>query len=177
MSRSLRPLDSITHHRRVQAWNIRLYCYLCIVLVGLQYRWATSSGCCLILAQRESRICTSMYSSGLFLISSGTISWNMHHGEPTTCIKFINFHKKSRQNLRQQICRKVLFKSIQLDLDQNQGWLGCVGTKWCDEFGITNFSLALSGWATSFEFRSHRVNEAIIVFGLDEYSTHWQQNA
>ena len=84
-----------------------------------------------------------------------------HYGEPTTCIKLINFHKKSRQNLRQQICRKVLFTSIQLDLDQNQGWLGCVGTKWCDEFGITNFSLALSGWATSFEFRSHRVNNRL----------------
>ena len=29
-----------------------------------------------------------------FLISSGIITWNMHNGEPTTCIKFINLHKK-----------------------------------------------------------------------------------
>ena len=147
--------------------------------MGLQRRWSTPIGCCLILADRESRICTSMYSNGLFLISSGTIMWNMHDGEPTTCIKFINLHKKSRQSLGQQICRKALFTSIQLDPDHNQWWLGCVGTKWCDELGITNFSLVLSGWATSFDFRSHLVNATIIVFVLgqyDDYSTHWQQN-
>ena len=46
------------------------------------------------------------------------------------CIKFINLHKKSRQSLRQQICRKALFTSIQSDSDQNQEWLMCVGTKW-----------------------------------------------
>ena len=96
--------------------------------MGLPRRWSTPFG-----------ICTSMYSSGLFLISSGTIAWNMHDGEPTTCIKFVNLHKKSRQCLRQQICPKALIISIQLDPDHNQGRLGCVGKKWCDELGITNF--------------------------------------
>ena len=86
-----------------------------------------------MLAERESRICTSMYSSGLFPISSGIITWNMHDGEPTTCTKFINLHKKSRQNLRQQICRKAPFTSIQSDPDQNQAWPGCVGKKWWDK--------------------------------------------
>ena len=33
------------------------------------------------------------------------------------------------------------------------------------KFGIRNFLLAISGWATSFDFRSHLVNEAIILFG------------
>ena len=85
----------------------------------------------------------------------------MHDGEPTTCIKFINLYKKSRQNLRQQICRKPLFTSTQSDPDRNQEWLGCVGTKWRkDKFGITNFSLAL------FDIWSHIANEAMIVFGL-----------
>ena len=150
------------------------------ILVGLQRRWSTPFGCCLILTERESRICTSMYSSVLFLISSDTIAWNMHDGEPTTCIKFNDLHKKFRQSLRQQVCRKAFFTSIQLYPDHNQGWLGYVGTKWCDQLGITSFSLALSGWATPFVFRSHLVNEAIIVFVLgqyDDYSTHWQQNA
>ena len=90
----------------------------------------------------------------------------MQDGEPTTCIKFINLHKKSRQSLGKQICFKALFISIQSDPDQNQEWLGCVGTNWWDKFGITNFLLALSGWATPFDFRSNLVNEAIIVFGL-----------
>ena len=134
--------------------------------MGLQCRWSTSSGCCLILAEMESRICTPMYSSGSLPISSGTITWNIHKVEPTTCIKFINLYKKSRHSLRQQICRKVLFTSIQSDTDQNQEWLGCVGKKWWDKFEITSFLLALSGWAISFDFRSHLVNEAIMVFGL-----------
>ena len=113
-----------------------------------------------------------------FPISSGTITGNMPDGEPTTCIKFNNLHKNSRQSLRQQICHKALFVAIQSDPDQQQ--LGCVGTKWWDKFGITNFPLALSGWAMSFDFRSHIANEAIIIFGLGtygEYSTHWQQNS
>ena len=103
------------------------------VLVGLQRRWSTSSGCCLILAERESRICTSIYSSGLFPISSSKLTWNMHDGEPTTCTKFINLHKKSRQSWRQQICRKALFTSIQSDPHQKREWLGCVGTNKSDE--------------------------------------------
>ena len=94
-------------------------------------------------------------------------------------VKFINPHKKSRQSLRQKICRKALFTSLQSDPDQNQEWLVWVVTKWWDKFRITNFSLALSGWATSFDFRFHLVIEAIIVFGLGTYqnSTHWQPNA
>ena len=36
-------------------------------------------------------------------------------GKPTTCIKFINLHKKSRQNLRKQICHKALFASMLSD--------------------------------------------------------------
>ena len=76
-----------------------------------------------------------------FPISSGIITWNMHDGEPTTCIKSINLHKKSRQSLRQQICRKVLFASIQSDPDQNQEWLGCVGSKWWDKFSTKNLSI------------------------------------
>ena len=48
--------------------------------------------------------------------------------------------------LRQQICCKVLFAAIQSYPDQNQNWLLCIGTKWYDKFGITNFSSALSGW-------------------------------
>ena len=63
--------------------------------MGLQRRWYTSSGGCVIVTERESRICTSMYSSGLFPISSGTITWNMYDGEPTTCMKFIKLHKRS----------------------------------------------------------------------------------
>ena len=148
--------------------------------MGLECRWSTFSGCCPILAESESRICTSTYSSGILPISSDTITWNMPDGEPIGCIKFTNLHKKSRQILRQQICRKALFASIQSDPDQNQEWLGRIGTKWWDKFGITNFSSAARGWATSFDFRSHLANEAIIIFGLgtcDEHSTHWQQNA
>ena len=94
----------------------------CNVLVGLQRRWSTSSGFCLILAERESRICTSMYSVDFLLILSGTITWNMNDGKPTTWMKFINPHKKSRQNLRQQICRKAILS----DPDQNQEWLGAL---------------------------------------------------
>ena len=90
------------------------------------------------------------YSSGLFPITSSTITWHIHDGEPTTCIKFINLHKKSRQSLRQQICHKVLFTSIQADPDDTHEWLGCVGTKWWDKFGIINFPLALSGRVTIF---------------------------
>ena len=99
--------------------------------------------------------------------------------ETSSCIKFINLHKKFRQSLRQQICRKALFTSIQSDPDQNHEWLEWVGTMWWDKFRITNFSLALSGWATSFDFRFHLVIEAIIVFGLGTYanSTHWKPNA
>ena len=147
--------------------------------MGIQRRWSTFSGRCLIFAERGSRICTSMYSTGFLLISSDTITWNMPDGEPTACIKFTNLHKISRQRLRQQICRKVLLASIQSDPDQNQEWLGGINTKWWDKFGITNFPSALSGWATSFDFRLHLANESIIIFGLgiyDEYSTHWQQN-
>ena len=40
------------------------------------------------------------------------------------------------------------------------------------KFGIRNFLLALSGLATSFDFRSHLVNEDILLFG----STWWIQN-
>ena len=79
----------------------------------------------------------------------------MHDGESITCLKFINLHKKFRQNLRQQICRKALFASILSDPDQN------------------------SGSPTSFDIWSRIANEAIIVFGLgtyDEYSTRWQQS-
>ena len=43
------------------------------VLMGLKFRWCTFSGSCLILAERESMICTSMYSSGFLPISSDTI--------------------------------------------------------------------------------------------------------
>ena len=148
--------------------------------MGLQCRWSTFSGCCPILAERGSRICTSMYSSGILPIPSDTIMWNMPNGEPTDYRKFTNLHKKSRQILRQQICHKALFASIKSDPDPNQEWLGRIGTKWGDTFGITNLSSALRGRATSFDFRSHFANEAIIIFGLetcDEHSTHWQQNA
>ena len=148
--------------------------------MGQQRRWSTFSGCCLIVAERESRICTFMYSSGFLPISSNIIKWNMLNGEPTACMKLINLHKKSRQRLRQQICRKALFGSIQSDVNQNQEWLGCIGTNWWDNFGITNFSSALSGWAASLDFRSHFANESIFIFGLGtcgEYVTRWQQNA
>ena len=108
-------------------------------------------------------------------IISDIITWNMLDGEPTACIKFTNLYKKSRQRSRQQICRRAPFASFQSDPDQNQVWLGCIGAKWWDKFGITNFSLALSRWATSFDIISHLANEAIITFGhgtCDEYSTH-----
>ena len=52
-------------------------------------------------------------------------------------------HQTSQEiqtSLRHQICRNALFTSIQSDPDQNQEWLGWVGTKWLDKFGITNFS-------------------------------------
>ena len=91
--------------------------------------------------------------SRFFLISSGTITWNKHDGEPITRIKFINLHNKSRQKLRQQICRKALFASILSDPDQNQEWVGCVGTKWRldkDKFWIIKFSSVLSSSPTSF---------------------------
>ena len=78
----------------------------------------------------------------------------MPNGEPNDCMKFTNLHKKSRQILRQQICHKALFASIQSDPDPNQEWLGRIGAKWGDKFGITNFTSALGGWATSFDFRS-----------------------
>ena len=61
--------------------------------MGLQHRWSTFSGCCLILAERESRICTLMYSSGFLPISSNIIKWNILNGEPTVCMKLINLHK------------------------------------------------------------------------------------
>ena len=92
--------------------------------MGLQCRRSIFSGCCLIFAERDSRICTSMFSTGILLISSDTIMGNMPDGEPTACIKFTNLHMISRQRLRQQICRKMLFASIQSDPDQNQEWLG-----------------------------------------------------
>ena len=37
--------------------------------------------------------------------------------------KFNKLHKKSRQSLWQQICRKTFLTSTQSDPDQNQGWL------------------------------------------------------
>ena len=40
------------------------------------------------------------------------------------------------------------------------------------KFGIAKFLLALSGWPTSFDFWSHLVNEAIIVFGLTWWIQH-----
>ena len=122
--------------------------------MGLQCRWSTFAGYCPILAERGSRICTSTYSSGILSIPSDTITLIMPNGEPNDCMKFTNLHKKSRQILRQQICHKALFASIQSDPDPNQEWLGRIGAKWGDKFGITNFSSALSGWATSFDFRS-----------------------
>ena len=56
---------------------------------------------------------TSMYSSGFCLITSDTIMGNIYDGEPSTWIKCINFHNKTRQRLGQQICRKAIFTSIQ----------------------------------------------------------------
>ena len=67
-----------------------------------------------------------------FPISPGAITWNMYVGEPTIWIKFINLNKKSTQSLRQKICHKALFTSIQSYLDQIQEWLGYICTKWGD---------------------------------------------
>ena len=98
--------------------------------MGLQRRWSTLFGCSLILAERESRICSFVYSNGLFLISFGTIAWNMHDGEPTTCIKFINLQKKSRQSLRQQIFRKALFNSIRPRSQTVKAWVRWYKVMW-----------------------------------------------
>ena len=63
----------------------------------------------------------------------------------------------------------------QVDPDQSQEWLGCIGKKGGGIIGITKFTSALSRWALSFNFRSHLANESRIAFGLesdDECSTH-----
>ena len=51
----------------------------------------------------ESGMSTSMNSNGFCLISSGTIMWIMYDGLPSTWLKFIKLHKKSRQSLRRQV--------------------------------------------------------------------------
>ena len=51
----------------------------------------------------ESWMSTSMNSNGFSLISSGTIMWNMYDGLPSTWLKFVKLHKKSRQSLRRQV--------------------------------------------------------------------------
>ena len=136
---------------------------------------------CLILAESESRICTSRSSSGFFPISSGTITWHMHDGEPTPVqnssistrnpdrvwgSKFVVKHSSHQFNQTQIRTRNGLCELVQSDEINS-------------ESQTFNWPLALSGWATSFDFRFHLVIEAIIVFGLGtyEYSTHWQPNA
>ena len=116
------PLDNITCSRRVQAWNIRLYCYLAQCFDGITTQmihilWLLSH------SRREEIYYLHLHVfSGFFLISSGTIMWNMHDEEPTTYIKFINLHKNSRQNLMQQIYHKAHFASILSDQDQTKWW-------------------------------------------------------
>ena len=103
---SPRTPDNITCNRRVQAWDIRLYCYLTQCFGGtttqmIQILWLLSH------PRREGIWDLHIHVfSGFFLISSGTIMWNMHDGEPTACIKFINLHKKSRQNLSSKYVTK-----------------------------------------------------------------------
>ena len=65
----------------------------------------------------------SMYSSGFCLISSNTTMWNIYDGERSTRTKLIKLHMKSRQSLGQQICREVLFTSIQI---RNMNGLGAL---------------------------------------------------
>ena len=112
---SPRTLDSFTCNRRVQAWNVMFW-------------WGYNADdphplVAVSSSRRESRICTSMYSvdfADLILHNNVKYArWGTNY-----------LYKKSRQNLRQQIYRKALFASILSDPDQNQEWLGCVGTKW-----------------------------------------------
>ena len=63
---------------------------------------------------------------GLCLISSNTVMWNIFDGERSTWIKFIKFHKKSRQSLGQQICCKALFTSIQSVRPRSEIWMAWV---------------------------------------------------
>ena len=74
----------------------------------------------------ESGMSTSMYSSRFCLISSNTIMWNICNGEESTWTKFIKLHTISRQSLRQQIWRKVLFTSIQSAKPRSEIWMAWV---------------------------------------------------
>ena len=95
----------------------------------------------------ESRMSTSMYSSGFCLISSNTVMWNIYDGEWSTWIKFIKLHMKSRQSLGQRICREVLFTSIQI---RHMNGLGAFGTKGGGIIGITIeywlYSICICTW-------------------------------
>ena len=101
--------------------------------------------------------------SGFFLISSGTITWNMHDGEPTNCMKFTNLHKKSRQNLRQQICRKAI---------KTRNGLGTLAQS-DDKIKINSESQTFHRPSVDrprpLTFDLILPNEAIIVFGLGTY--------
>ena len=75
----------------------------------------------------ESGMSTSMYFFCEFcLISSDTMMWNISDGEPSTWIKSIKIHKKSRQSLGQQIWRKTLFTSIQSVRPRSEIWMAWV---------------------------------------------------
>ena len=101
-------LKSTTLTRHV-TWHVLV---LTLSYLHLHMIWIIEHGCV------EVKAC----GQNTNLLSPGTITWNMRDGEPTTCIQFINLHKKSRQNLRQQLCRA----SILSDPYQNQEWLALV---------------------------------------------------
>ena len=100
---------------------------------------------------------------------------------PITGIEFMNLHKKYGQIVRQQIYGKALLTSIQPGPDHNREWLGCIGTKKGDKFGITSFSpnplwMGHVLWLSmipSYQWSYNRFD----LGTYDEYSIHWQQNA
>ena len=55
----------------------------------------------------------------------------------------------------------------QIDPDQSQEWLECIGKKGGVIIGILKSSSALTRWALSFNIRSHLANGSRIAFGLE----------
>ena len=91
--------------------------------MGLQFRWSTSSGCCLILAENLGSA-PSCILVDFISISSNTITRNMPDAEQTVCMKFINFRKKPDRDWGSKfVIRYSLHKFNQPRSEPRMAWV------------------------------------------------------
>ena len=70
------------------------------------------------------------------------------------------------------VVKRSSLRFNQVDPDQSQEWLGCIGKKGGGIIGITRTNSALSRWALSFSLRSQLAYDTKIVFGLAGHDDH-----